>query len=671
MTGTESTDTGDEQPLNSNESLPTKSEPFAETCSIAAEGLCSQCGALLSNIGDENATCHQCGGLSVAMSAAETNTGELRQLVPERFTLKGVIGEGAFGVVYRAWDTRLQRNVALKMPKRTLTSRHLLAREARAAAHLRHMNIVRIFDVIETADTVFIVSDFIDGPSLARYRLERTLDIPTACQLAITIARAMEYAHNQGVIHRDLKPSNIVIDKDGEPHVVDFGLSRSRSQADGSLVRRGHPIGTPAFMSPEQAAGEIDKIGVTSDVYSLGIILFQLLANHLPFSGDSDEVLHAVLHRTHPSIRSFRKDVPPALSAVIDKALAKDSQVRYQSANEFAEDLQAFLDGKLLSAYQKPDGRVLRRWMRISFLPLSAMGLLVALFFVFRALRVEQVKNLGELAIGVETLPAEAATTWQRLDPVTGRLESEIHEVQGGEVASLKPGFYKVRARQDGLRAEVFRTVPGETDVRINGVGIPYLHRNWEGEPSGPEELKAIPIELRLPNPLDDAIHVRGGKLVIGNGPEIGLLHHNINVEVGSFWITAKELGLADIKAVFPNYSEPGVSYEIAATYAEKVGASLPTVEEYLYIDAQGIDLEGLRDGLSEWTESPQPRMALSEDGVQASPADLRSRLVLKSFDPVLYPDIFAAPLTHTSYFSPTFSLLFEFNSGFRLVWRE
>ncbi|HLQ46776.1 MAG TPA: serine/threonine-protein kinase, partial [Planctomycetaceae bacterium] len=208
-----------------------------------------------------------------------------------RFRVERLLGRGAMGAVYFAWDTQLDRAVALKVPRLTgaedseIVQR--LLREAKAAASLDHPHICRVYDVGNEAGTAFIAMQFIEGRPLSDYIApghfqseRRSVDV------ARKLASALVEAHAKGIIHRDLKPANILVNERGEPILMDFGLARRADSArDGRATQAGMLIGSPAFMSPEQANGETDKIGPCSDLYSLGVLLFELLTNQLPFQG--------------------------------------------------------------------------------------------------------------------------------------------------------------------------------------------------------------------------------------------------------------------------------------------------------------------------------------------------------------------------------------------------
>ncbi|MFM7036005.1 MAG: serine/threonine-protein kinase [Planctomycetia bacterium] len=270
------------------------------------------------------------------------------------YTLLEEIGRGGMGVVYRAVQESLDRTVAVKMLlRRDLASQADLARfrsEAEAAARLDHPGIVSILEVGEHDGTPFYSMQFIAGTTLAKRLAEGSTTARESALLLAKVADAIHAAHARGVLHRDLKPSNILIDSVGEPHVSDFGLAK-RLEADHSVTHTGAILGTPCYMSPEQAAGSRGEIGPSSDVWSLGAILYQMLTGRPPFQASSPmDTLLAVLESDPPVPRSIDREVDRDLEMIALKSLQKPQELRYASAAELAADLRAFLSGEPVAA---------------------------------------------------------------------------------------------------------------------------------------------------------------------------------------------------------------------------------------------------------------------------------------------------------------------------------
>ena len=270
------------------------------------------------------------------------------------YELHEEIGRGGMGVVYRATQRSLGRTVALKMLlRRDLASPADLTRfrsEAEAAARLDHPGIVSIFEVGECDGHPFYSMQFVEGTTLSRRLAGGRLPPREAATLVAKVADAVQAAHDRGVLHRDLKPSNILIDALGEPHVSDFGLAK-RLEGDASVTHTGAILGTPCYMSPEQAAGSRGDVGPTSDVWSLGAILYQMLTGRPPFQAATPmDTLLAVLEADPPVPRSLDRGVDRDLEMIALKSLQKPQDLRYDSAADLAADLRSFLAGEPVAA---------------------------------------------------------------------------------------------------------------------------------------------------------------------------------------------------------------------------------------------------------------------------------------------------------------------------------
>ncbi len=291
-----------------------------------------------------------------------------------RFELQEELGVGAFGYVFRARDVELDRIVALKIQRAGHFAgdeeAERFLREARSAAALTHPAIVSLFDTGRTEDGVcFLVTEYVEGETLEK-RLDRDrFDFRIAADLLAQLADALEYAHSHRVVHRDIKPSNIILDQNACPHITDFGLAK-RECGDPSLTSDGRVMGTPAYMSPEQASGEQDSVDARTDIYSLGVVCYELLTGERPFQGTKRLVLLQVLEDEPRPPRQLERRLPRDLETICLKAMSKARAARYQSAADLAADLRRYLRSEPINA--RPVGNFGRLWRWCRRYPLAA-----------------------------------------------------------------------------------------------------------------------------------------------------------------------------------------------------------------------------------------------------------------------------------------------------------
>lgn len=264
------------------------------------------------------------------------------------YTILGELGRGAMGIVYKAHQTHADRDVALKLMLHSeQANREDIARfqiEAQSAARLQHPNIVQIYEVNQIGDTPFFTLEFVEGGTLARKLSKQMLTVDESAKMMLTLSQAMAYAHARGIIHRDLKPANILVSKDGIPKIADFGLAR-RTDDISHLTMDGTILGTPSYMSPEQAAAKQSEIGPLSDVYTLGAILYEMLIGRPPFKGATLWEVIQQVRTTEPTPPStLQPGIACDLETICLKCLQKEPEKRYGSAQLLSEDLQRYLN---------------------------------------------------------------------------------------------------------------------------------------------------------------------------------------------------------------------------------------------------------------------------------------------------------------------------------------
>ena len=327
------------------------------------------------------------------------------------YEIQGIVARGGMGVVLQARHVTLRRQVAIKVPlpqrMRSSADRVRFLREARAAAGLRHPNICPIYEVGECSTGPFIAMGFIPGQTLRDWEKAAHPTPRQTAEIVATIARAIHYAHEHGVVHRDIKPANILIDDEsGAPVLTDFGLAKQLDDPGVQVTQTGQLMGTPAYMSPEQAAGHLDRIGPATDVYALGVVLFELLCGRPPFLGTVGEIVRQVQTREAPSPRKFSPQLHRDLATICVKALAGDIELRYATAAELADDLDRFAAGEPIRA--RPVGWMRRVVKRIRRYPAAAATILAIMLLAaatvsYFALRTSRSAEVARLVQDFET----------------------------------------------------------------------------------------------------------------------------------------------------------------------------------------------------------------------------------------------------------------------------
>lgn len=390
------------------------------------------------------------------------------------YEIRGPLGAGGMGVVYRALDTRLHRDVAIKVLPESVTSdadRARLQREAQAVAALSHPNVVSVFDVGTHGDTFYVVSELLEGTNLRAQLRGRSLGIPQAIRYARQAAAALHAAHSKGIVHRDIKPENLFITTDGRLKVLDFGLAALMPQPDAAtmvqqqrLTAPDTVLGTIGYMSPEQLKAR--SVDHRTDIFSLGCVLFEMLGGRPPFLRVSNTATIAAILNEPPDYAPLT-DIPPDLIRVLQRSLAKEPQDRYQSAEEFAADLQTTTDAPTVAFTRGERSRPAARNLTLAAIALAAVATAAVVMMRQRS---------GEPAPagGAERRAMVAVLPFENLsgDPAQEYFTDGLTEDTTSEFARLSPERLGVIARTSVMRYKKARA-----DIRTVGreLGVDYI----------------------------------------------------------------------------------------------------------------------------------------------------------------------------------------------------
>ncbi len=584
-----------------------------------------------------------------------------------RFELLEPLGQGAFGVVWKAQDLRMRRLVAIKQLRGNISDQNwrILEREAQAVARLNHPNVARIFEVSEAVTSPYIVLEYIEGRSL-KARMEespdRRIEPREAASLVAQIAAGLHHVHERGLVHRDLKPANIILSREGIPKIVDFGLAR-HVDAKSSLSHEGALIGTLPYMSPQQCLGQ--PVDAQTDVYSLSVVLYELLSGRCPFEGSLGELLGRIPKGDPPPFPPDLIALRP-LEEICRRGMETEPAERYSTARELAEDLERYLAGE--APRLRPPQSGWRRAIALAkpgrrrFL-VGAAALGAGALVILLKRRVPE----GHILVSLDTSPSGATLTFIPLDRRTGRPMPE-QAVPAPTISPaqfpLRPGDYLVVAqlsRESGRFHEVYRHVPGDPG-NMKGA---YAFQRWSKNANGGVTLEEIIIPSK--DIIQGMAKIPGAKVLPLARDSQSTENSRIQCSVPEFFVDPHEFTVADYKvacqkrfgsgpwpynATFrsgaPDTATLNAGFEEATARAEDIGKRLLHEWEYELLAtaagrsrfpwgdeprelalgaagevrpeayaSDGTAIFGLCSGAAEWVQSyvlPQPQL-WSPDG--------------------------------------------------------
>ena len=566
------------------------------------------------------------------------------------FELVERLGTGAMGEAWKAWDTRLKRNVTVKLPHSNALSDNDLRRflrEGEAAAQLSHSQLAGVHEIRNEGGTFFIVATFVEGKNLKEHAAERHLVVAEIVELCAGIGEALQFAHDEGVVHRDLKPANIIVDSKGIPNIIDFGLAKFR-EADRDLTMNGELLGTPAYMSRELASGNCDKADARTDIYSLGVILYELLTGRCPFEGNCSSVIGKILACNPPPPRSLRASISRNLETICLKVIEKSPEKRYATARDMAEDLRRYAAGLPIRARRVGIGEKSWRWI-CRHPAMAAFALLLAAVLAVASTTISSLQHQNKRLAGfrpvrITTTPKGARVAIVPINPDSNEPNPDPAGIvrlakATPLITELKPGAYLVEAVLPGTDGpdfvEVYRTVP-DPDIMSASIADDNRVLGLEPETCVFQDITILP-QADL---ISKMVQVRTPEESRRRNP---LLPAKLYVDAGQATPAALKYDekLRRLLSV-TDKGDPCISYLRALRWAEIKQTRLPSSAEYDAIiasiergDAQSVQtgepvqMNDLFDSYPEWSTTVP---SISRIGGSQAVRHLREMHVLKGF---------------------------------------